>query len=632
MDVPEATDGGTVAPGASVGDGQRLPALLRGQKDVFELLARRAPLPDILARLAVLVEQQSHTGALASILLVDEAGTRLRHGAAPSLPDAYTTALDGLVIDEGAASCGTAAHRREPVIVADIASDPLWAAYRDAASAAGLRACCSVPILGQSDELLGTFAIYHREPTEPDDGDQALLASFQQAAALAIDRDRDHGALVRAKRRAEALHRVGKAIASRLDLAEIVQLATDAATELSKASFGAFFYNVIRADGESYMLYTLSGVPRESFERFPMPRNTAIFAPTFNGEGTVRLHDVLADPRYGRSAPYHGMPKGHLPVRSYLAVPVITSDGEVAGGLFFGHPDPGVFDVEAERLVEGIASQAAVAIENARLYADAQREIEARNRAFAERDRVARVLQESLLPSALPAIPGIDVAARYRPCSDGIGGDFYDVFPLPDGRWGVVIGDVCGKGAEAAALTALARHTVRTAAMLHARPGEVLRVLNEALLEHDPSGTRFCTAIFGLLDVADPSRPRLTMARGGHPPAIVVGADGVRAIGGGGRLLGAFAELDIDDDVIFLNPGDTILLHTDGLTDVGRDSDVLGAEWVDAVLRRHGGESAAMLVDRLADGAVALQATAAGRDDIAVLAVGVRPVAAQRAA
>ena len=99
-----------------------------------------------------------------------------------------------------------------------------------------------------------------------------------------------------------------------------------------------------------------------------MPRNTAIFEPTFRGRGPVRSDDILADPRYGKSAPYHGMPKGHLPVRSYLAVPVISRSGEVLGGLFFGHPQPGVFTERAERIVTALAAQAAVAIDNARLY------------------------------------------------------------------------------------------------------------------------------------------------------------------------------------------------------------------------------------------------------------------------
>jgi signal transduction histidine kinase len=116
------------------------------------------------------------------------------------------------------------------------------------------------------------------------------------------------------------------------------------------------------------MLYTLSGVPRESFAKFPMPRNTAVFAPTFDGAGIVRSADIREDARYGKSAPHYGMPKGHLPVRSYLAVPVISRSGEVLGGLFFGHEQTGVFTERAERMVASIASQAAIAMDNARLY------------------------------------------------------------------------------------------------------------------------------------------------------------------------------------------------------------------------------------------------------------------------
>ena len=178
----------------------------------------------------------------------------------------------------------------------------------------------------------------------------------------------------------ERLNAVGTAIAAELDLERAVQIVTDAATELSGAAFGSFFYNVVNEDGEAYTLYTLSGVPREAFSRFPMPRNTAVFGPTFRGEGMVRSDDITRDPRYGRNAPYHGMPEGHLPVRSYLAAPVVSQSGEVLGGLFCGHPEPGRFDERAERLVAGIATQAAIAIDKARLYRAAQVEIERRTR------------------------------------------------------------------------------------------------------------------------------------------------------------------------------------------------------------------------------------------------------------
>ena len=170
------------------------------------------------------------------------------------------------------------------------------------------------------------------------------------------------------------LQRIGATLASQLELKALVQEVTDAGRELSQAEFGAFFYNDMDAAGEKYLLYTLSGVPYEAFSRFPMPRNTAVFGATFSGEGTVRVADIRQDPRYGKNPPYNGMPPGHLPVRSYLAVPVISRSGEVIGGLFYGHSRVGVFTERAERLVEGIARQAAIAIDNARLYETARRE------------------------------------------------------------------------------------------------------------------------------------------------------------------------------------------------------------------------------------------------------------------
>jgi PAS domain S-box-containing protein len=170
----------------------------------------------------------------------------------------------------------------------------------------------------------------------------------------------------------EAIHRIGTTLSTHLDVQEIVQAVTDAATELSGAQFGAFFYNVYDGEGGSYMLYTISGVPREHFEKFPMPRNTDIFGPTFKGTATIRLDDVKKDPRYVNNPPYNGMPEGHLPVTSYLAVPVISQNGDVIGGLFFGHKEPAIFKERHERIVEGLASQAAIAMDNARLYGEAQ--------------------------------------------------------------------------------------------------------------------------------------------------------------------------------------------------------------------------------------------------------------------
>jgi PAS domain S-box-containing protein len=169
------------------------------------------------------------------------------------------------------------------------------------------------------------------------------------------------------------LSSVGVSVAASLDQGAIVQRVTDAATEATHAEFGAFFYNITDdRSGETYRLYTLSGVPKEAFAGFPQPRATAVFGPTFHGEGVVRLDDVTQDPRYGQNPPHHGMPTGHLPVRSYLAVPVKTASGGVLGGLFFGHSRPGVFTEDDEQLAIGISAWASIALENARLYASAR--------------------------------------------------------------------------------------------------------------------------------------------------------------------------------------------------------------------------------------------------------------------
>ncbi|HEY0428849.1 MAG TPA: ATP-binding protein [Pyrinomonadaceae bacterium] len=191
-----------------------------------------------------------------------------------------------------------------------------------------------------------------------------------------------------AREESETLRRIGQIISAELDLHKIVQEVTDAATELTKAQFGAFFYNVLDENGESYTLYTLSGVPIEKFSNFPMPRATKLFGPTFRGEGTIRIANVREDARFGKNPPYKGMPEGHLPVVSYLAVPVNSRAGEVLGGLFFGHEKENVFSEQSERIVEGLAAQAAVAMDNARLFESIKQERSKAEAAAEENERL----------------------------------------------------------------------------------------------------------------------------------------------------------------------------------------------------------------------------------------------------
>jgi PAS domain S-box-containing protein len=174
--------------------------------------------------------------------------------------------------------------------------------------------------------------------------------------------------IARNMERLEILNAVGRDIAGETNVEIILQKITDATTKVTGASFGAFFYNKTDSKGESYLLYALSGAPREKFEQFGMPRNTAVFSKTFGGEGILRSDDITKDPRYGKNTPHKGMPEGHLPVVSYLAVPVIAPSGAVIGGLLFGHPEAAMFSEEHEAITSAIAGQAAIVLEKAKLY------------------------------------------------------------------------------------------------------------------------------------------------------------------------------------------------------------------------------------------------------------------------
>jgi two-component sensor histidine kinase len=222
----------------------------------------------------------------------------------------------------------------------------------------------------------------------------------------------------------EILNRTGATLSAELDLDRVVQSITDAGVELTGAQFGALFYNVADRENENYTLYALSGVPRETFSGFPMPRNTKVFSPTFEGTGIIRSDDITKDPRYGQNAPYTGMPEGHLPVRSYLAIPVVSRTGEVHGGLFFGHERTGVFTERSERLMVGLAAQAAIAIDNGRLYQAAQHEIEERRQAQTQQSLLIRELHHRVKNTLATVQAVVGATARATSNID----EFYEAF------------------------------------------------------------------------------------------------------------------------------------------------------------------------------------------------------------
>jgi serine phosphatase RsbU (regulator of sigma subunit) len=248
---------------------------------------------------------------------------------------------------------------------------------------------------------------------------------------------------------------------------------------------------------------------------------------------------------------------------------VMTPTGHLSSGLFahlwwivaaVGAAASFVVAALSRRLIVRHNEALALAADNERLY-DEQR-------------KIAETLQLSLLPQVLEPPPGAQVAARYWPAGTAslIGGDFYDVFRVDDKRWAVTIGDVCGKGIEAAAVTGLARHTLRAAARHFDSAADVLHALHRAMSDHRPS--TFCTVCFMYIEPGADGRLRITMSLGGHPPALLRRTDGtVTEIGRLGTLLG-IVEPDLVDAVVDVEPGDTMVLYTDGLTDAPGDQAV----------------------------------------------------------
>jgi PAS domain S-box-containing protein len=303
-----------------------------------------------------------------------------------------------------------------------------------------------------------------------------------------------------------------------------------------------------------------------------------------------------------------------LGMTSVMIAPMTARGGTLGAMTFVSSRSGRHFDIEDLGLAEELARRAATAVDNARLYG--------------ERAYIARALQESLLPPTLPEIGGVEVAARFRAAGDGneVGGDFYDLFDTGAARWAVVMGDVCGKGARAAALTGLARYTLRAAAMREERPSAVLSTLNEALVRQR-SDEQFCTVAFARLE-RNGDGTRITVASGGHPLPLLLRADGrVDSIGTPGSLLGIMSDPQLRDDSVRLEPGDAVVLYTDGVTDARAPDRVLSPADLAGMLRECAGLDAAAIAERIERAATAPAGPGAGgepRDDVAILVLRVR--------
>ena len=311
-----------------------------------------------------------------------------------------------------------------------------------------------------------------------------------------------------------------------------------------------------------------------------------------------------------------------LGLKSYVIVPLVAR-GRTLGAITLVSAESGRRYGTAElELVEELARRAALAVDNARLYRG--------------RSEIARTLQGSLLPSRLPEVPGVEVGLSYVPAGEvDVGGDFYDVFDATrvDGEeessepssWGVAIGDVCGKGAEAAAMLALARHTIRAVAMRESHPAAILAGLNEAMLRQrrESDNHKFCTIAYARLETGEGDAgqgARITVSCGGHSAPVLLKPDGsVRKIGCSGRALGVFDDANLAEQEAYLAPGDALVLYTDGVIEArSPDGAFFGEERLIALLRSSTELDASTLARRIESAVMDFQENDP-RDDVAVL-------------
>ena len=337
---------------------------------------------------------------------------------------------------------------------------------------------------------------------------------------------------------------------------------------------------------------------------------------------TYVVPDTTADP----SSAEKPLVTGDLGIRFYAAAPITTADGHHLGVVSVLDTRPGEATADQVAALEDLAAIVMNELElrlSALTTVRAEREL----RDTAERNQAtvedyAAVLQRSLLPPALPVIPGLSMAAHYHPAASGqVGGDFYDVFGLDDNRWAFFLGDVEGHGAPAAAVTSLVRYTLRAAALHHDDPTDGLAELN-AVLVSDPNEKKFCTVLFGKL-ARDPASGEfgIALATGGHLPALLLDSHSgsVRPVrSSGGMLVGAIADAAFESCEVSLSEGQTLLLYTDGIVEARPDGTAtFGEPALRLFLSERVGMPAVQLIADLAE----LVATLRPDDDVALLAL-----------
>jgi serine phosphatase RsbU (regulator of sigma subunit) len=544
----------------------------------------------------------------------DQAGSKLKcielwHDQSEDFSE-FDDVTRNLTLERGQGLPGRVLESRKPAWIADVTKDGNFPRSKEA-SKSGLRGGFAFPIISER-KVLGVMEFFSREVREPDEELLAMMATIGNQIGQFMQRKQVEQELRESESRLEFLSEASRVLSSSLDLGLVLQrvaqlavprVADWCAVELLQEDESVERVAVAHVDR------TKAELAKEIREKYPVKVGGAYPVARVIQTGEPEVYPELPDELISEvaSTVEHARLLRSLGHKSWMILPLRVR-GRILGALSLAASESDRrFDKEDLSLAHELADRAAVAIDNARL--------------FSERTRTARTLQQSLLPPRLPKIPGFGLAARYHAAgiTNEVGGDFYDVFRTGAKNWSVVIGDVCGKGPEAAAMTALARYTLRAAAMERRKPYRILRMLNDAILmEH--ANYQFCSSIFMSLRLGGEA-PVATMSSGGHPLPLVLHNDGrVEPLGEFGTLLGLYPDIELKDYRLVLEPGDAILLYTDGLVEARGDGEIFGEERLTLTLSSCVGRSAEEIAARLEKEVLGFQ-RGEPRDDIAYLVV-----------
>ncbi|HEX2069618.1 MAG TPA: GAF domain-containing protein, partial [Actinomycetota bacterium] len=577
-------------------------AQLRKLQAISDAALAHLSLDDLLHELLLRVRDALAADTAAVLLLSSDENELVLRAVSGGEEEA---AKEPVRVAVGEGFAGRIAADRKPRIVNEVLdADAVAGVLRGTVSS-----LVGVPLLA-GDRLIGVLRAATVRPHAFGDSDVQLLELAAIRAAVAIENARLYEAekearrnALRAASRTVVLQAVTAALSEAITVSDVVRVVLERGSAVLGASGG--LVAMLEEDGGRLKVVGATGYSDDLLDKWqtismgdatPLAEAVRTGAPVFvqtRADWESRYPHLLPEVSAGRN-------------ESWAAVPLLAKGGAV-GTLGLSFADPRELSEDEVAFMLALARQCSQAIERARLYE--------------EQTHVADTLQKSLLPPNFPDIPGFEVAARFRPAGRGIevGGDFYDLFEAKDGAWAVVIGDVCGKGPEAAVLTALARYTVRAAAMHEDRPSRILGQLNEAVLRQ-VTDNRFCTVCYVRLRPHE-GGARLTVTAGGHPLPLVLRESGnLETVGRPGRLLGVFPEIDLSDEAVDLSPGDALVLYTDGVTEEARNGDHFGPDRLGTAIRSARGRDAMGIVEAIEEAVVEFRPDAPS-DDMAILVV-----------